>query len=144
MASKRKDLWTPKMVSELQRIAAEGKSASLIAKDLNAIFKKNLTRHSVIGKLHRLAGETKKPVPPEKRIPTQKYKRPVYSVDGVGFQNPKAKAIEFMELMEGACKFPIGEIRNGTLRFCGAPANISSGKPYCEYCFKICYQPLRA
>lgn len=141
MTIKRRDMWTPKMVYELNRIVAEGKSASLIAKELNSLFNKNLTRHSVIGKLHRIRDSSEKVE--SKRKPTKRYKRPIYAVDGMAFENPKAKAIEFMQLRDGVCKFPIGEIKDESLRFCGAPADSGTGRPYCSYCIQIAYKPLR-
>ena len=45
--------------------------------------------------------------------------------------------IDFYELREGRCKFPLGMINDPPERFCGAPADI--GAPYCLHCQSKAY-----
>lgn len=45
--------------------------------------------------------------------------------------------IEFVDLREGRCRFPLGGINDPPERFCGAPAEI--GTAYCPECQKKAY-----
>ena len=59
------------------------------------------------------------------------------------FLNPKARALRFMELMSRHCRYPIGDTRNDTLRFCGADVAPGRSTPYCEYCYPLVYTPAK-
>jgi len=58
------------------------------------------------------------------------------------FLNPNAKKIKFTELRSRHCRFPLGDTRDDTLRFCGADIKPGTSTPYCEYCYKIVYVPV--
>ena len=47
-------------------------------------------------------------------------------------QPEESEGIDFSELREGRCKFPLGDINDAPERFCGEPTEI--GKPYCQKC----------
>ena len=44
----------------------------------------------------------------------------------------ESEGIDFSELREGRCKFPLGSINDPPERFCGEPTEI--GKAYCPKC----------
>jgi GcrA cell cycle regulator len=46
--------WTDERIEELKKLWAEGKSASIVAEEMNKMFGTKLTRNSIIGKIHRL------------------------------------------------------------------------------------------
>lgn len=46
--------WTDKRVSTLIRLWTEGKSATVVAREMNEMFDLKLTRNAIIGKVHRL------------------------------------------------------------------------------------------
>jgi GcrA cell cycle regulator len=46
--------WTDQQIDELKRLWAEGKSASIVAEEMNKMFDTKFTRNSIIGKIHRL------------------------------------------------------------------------------------------
>jgi hypothetical protein len=57
------------------------------------------------------------------------------------FLNPNARALRFMELLSKHCRYPVGDTRNDTLRFCGADVAPGRSTPYCEYCYPLVYTP---
>lgn len=59
------------------------------------------------------------------------------------FLNPEARALRFMELRSRHCRYPIGDTRNDTLRFCGADVAPGRSTPYCEYCYPLVYTPAK-
>lgn len=55
---------------------------------------------------------------------------------GAMFPNPEAIGMRFMELGFRNCRYPQGDVVDGTLYFCGAPV-IKDGGSYCGYCYQI-------
>lgn len=54
----------------------------------------------------------------------------------------KSSRIEFFDLREGLCKFPLGGVNDPVEWFCGAVTDV--GSPYCVSCQQIAYsRPLR-
>ena len=47
-------------------------------------------------------------------------------------RDAKSHGIEFTDLREGRCKFPLGGINDPPERFCGEPT--MAGMPYCSSC----------
>lgn len=97
--------WTDEQVETLQRLWAQGRSASQIAGELGSV-----TRNAVIGKAHRL-GLASRPSPIRTESPASrvaKHKGP-------------------------SCQWPIGDPSSQDFTFCGAP--IEPGRPYCaQHC----------
>jgi len=58
------------------------------------------------------------------------------------FSNPKALGVTLMDLMEGMCKYPMGDVKNDDIIFCGAIAD-SKHRSYCSHCYPIVYMPIR-
>ncbi|MEO0567768.1 MAG: GcrA family cell cycle regulator [Pseudomonadota bacterium] len=54
----------------------------------------------------------------------------------------KALRLSLMELTERTCKWPIGDPATDDFWFCGLP--VAPGKPYCEPCVGVAYQPASA
>ncbi|MEM6588664.1 MAG: GcrA family cell cycle regulator [Pseudomonadota bacterium] len=52
----------------------------------------------------------------------------------------KALKLSLMELTEKTCKWPIGDPATDDFWFCGLP--VQPGKPYCEPCVGVAYQPM--
>lgn len=157
-------MWDYKMETFLKEAISEGKSSSVIAAEMTAKFQKLFSRNSVIGKAHRLnlsvgahVSLTPKTDLSKKRKPTVKkphvraiVSKIVKSTKNVNekppiglFKNPKALGVEFVELRDGMCKFPVGELKENTLRFCGAPADAVNSRTYCKFCYSLVYIPMR-
>jgi GcrA cell cycle regulator len=149
--------WTDEMVEMLRKCISEGKSASVIASEISLAHGRMVSRNSIIGKAHRLninVGENssiKMKTDPAKRskpkikkttnkpLPTFKAMPVVSQL----FKNPAAKGVKFLDLKEGVCKYPTGDIPTKNLRFCGAPADSQKSKTYCRFCYPILYIPSR-
>lgn len=159
-----KPFWTPAMDLALKGMAAAGMSSAAIACELSANYGHSFSRNAVIGRAHRKGidltyGREKKEKPPAVAKPKrpvvvnvqkEKYKPVIRKLEkdltpeerkwgAQHFLNPDAKAKTFFSLKANECKFPVGEIKTSTLRFCGAPTE--PGKVYCDYCRKISYYP---
>jgi GcrA cell cycle regulator len=104
--------WTDERIAELQRLWAEGKSASEIAAILG-----DVTRNAVIGKAHRLnlSGRPS----PIKRTPR--------------------RGASILALTDRMCKWPVGDPRDRDFHFCGKPTQ--AGMPYCCDHAVQAYQP---
>lgn len=63
-------------------------------------------------------------------------------VDKTSFLNPNARSLEFNSLKPKHCRFSLGDLRKGTLRFCAADVEPNRASPYCKYCHKIVYIPI--
>lgn len=154
--------WTDEAIYLAKKMKDNGCSGATIARELSRKYNTNVNRNAVLGKLFRIARdgvwdlEQKPPewVEPEAPKPEVKVKRApmpvlfpeeeeeekVWGADG--FSNPAAIGVLFENLKPNHCRFPVGEIRKGTLRFCGAP-RASENTSYCEFCDRICKVPLK-
>lgn len=130
--------WTDERVEALRKLWMEGRTASQIAKELG-----DVTRNAVIGKVHRL-GLSGRPSPikrKQKRIadvvkktkPVQKIVQnnvqPIRSIvqDDVAVTG----GASLMDLKERMCKWPLGDPKSASFRFCGHKS--AEGLPYCEH-----------
>lgn len=149
-------LWTPEMDAKLLDLWEKGKSASHIASSLNM----NVTRSAVCGRLFRLrvrgvkarkrAPAETKPIRP-KRI---RASRPANilkpgsakNATTIAFPMPKAPTgpgIPFLDRAIGQCAYiTSGDVSIFDKRVCGE-AVADSGKSYCDYHYRLCYQPLK-
>jgi GcrA cell cycle regulator len=137
-------MWTSKRVELLTKRWAEGHSASEIARELGGV-----TRNAVIGKVHRLGlapRATRHRSGPSRRVLPRggsRWSRPVVA-DGQKspmvaparrphIVQPEADRlaayVDLLELRTGMCRWPIGDPKNGNIRFCGCQAARLS--PYC-------------
>lgn len=63
-------------------------------------------------------------------------------VSKTSFLNPNARSIEFAQLKPRHCRFSLGDLRKGTLKFCAADVEPNTSSAYCIYCHKIVYIPI--
>lgn len=126
-------LWTSSDIDTLVRQRAAGLSSSLIAIELGT------TRNAVIGKANRLglcrpdgtAGQPRKRRAYPPRAPRLRLARivrePPPMIDDA--QIPIEQRKTLMELREGDCRWPVGEVGDPGFFFCGGP--VETGQPYC-------------
>lgn len=131
--------WTDERVKEAQRLWSEGVSASQIAVQLGS----GLTRNAVIGKMSRLGqqrGRAREPVSDRPARPKAERKvmirPPVARVERPTFVElpeplPVNGGLTIMQLTERTCKWPLGDPRLPTFRYCGC--QVEEGKRYCSY-----------
>ena len=154
--------WTDDRVDTLKRLWGEGCSASQIAAELGGV-----TRNAVIGKVHRLSLEGRKPPGTSVRTRQRKARatmmtdclpvklaapatptsvpRPVVALRPRPLDQlsvPAARLLSIMELSDKTCKWPVGDPQHPGFGFCGhKPFNLSV---YCEYHTRLAYQPVEA
>jgi len=151
--------WTPSDIAELRKLLDEKLSASQIGKQLG------FSRNAVIGKVHRMQargeamkfarvqGQNEKPArkaPKFKPNPKSPAKlrlcHPLATRGAIkrGTHSEAVNAplaprlISLLELREGDCKFPIGDLRKAGFGFCGHPS--LPFKPYCAEHSAVAYQ----
>ena len=143
--------WTEERVTLLTQLWGNGKSASEIAEIIG-----DVTRNAVIGKAHRL-GLSGRPSPIKKVAPSRvavhkAERRPVATKRREAkaveqeVMHPKAKIDDapaggatILDLTERMCRWPMGDPRDPSFRFCGRTR--APGLPYCaEHC-AVAYQP---
>jgi GcrA cell cycle regulator len=152
-------MWNEERVELLKKLWADGLSASQIANELGGV-----TRNAVIGKVHRLnlSGRAKpagSSVPRARRTNPIPRSRPIthgntalkIHVQPRPMPRPAPVPIEelvvpislrmsLLSLTEQMCKWPIGDPMHEDFHFCGHKNR--SGSPYCEYHFRVAYQPV--
>lgn len=149
-------LWTAEQDDILRSMHARGFSFSQIGAELA------VTRNAAIGRAGRLhllqRGKefTKVKRPYKPHVPKQ-YPRPNNnSVSGIlrrldlstplpperldDQAIPHAQRKQLFELEPHHCRYPIGEPGKLGFFFCGGPADLTSGRPYCPYHHKISRQ----
>jgi len=99
--------WNDERVAALQRLWAQGLSASQIAERLG-----NVTRNAVIGKAHRL-GLASRPSP--------------IRVTPASVAAPAPRSGSYKG---PTCQWPMGDPAGTDFKFCGAPTE--PGRPYCH------------
>jgi len=139
-------IWSAPLVDRLRTLVAEGLSAGGIAAALNAAYHTAFTRNAVIGKMGRLGlrsantrGGRPKGAPKLKRKPPIKrgsiYRYPssprVFVDHPVTTPALGARPCSLLELDNDTCRWPHGDVGDPDFHFCGAPANLTLGKPYC-------------
>ncbi len=140
--------WTDERVDLLKALWADGLSASQIATKLGEI-----TRNSVIGKVHRLglAGRATTsrirsarprsavallPSPPAQ--PQTCVFTPLLPIR-LSEPEPAPEDIKLINLKDCMCRWPIGDPKEEGFHFCGLRR--SFGVPYCEHHAAIAYNP---
>ncbi len=124
--------WTPERIEALRRLHALGLTHAEIA------LKLGLTRHMVRGKVRRLGLPLRKPViikhtptPPPALLPLPATP-PLLAADQSYMQALGDS------LTPRSCRFPHGDLRDQTLRWCGAPVTLV-GASYCREHHALCY-----
>jgi len=161
--------WTDEMVEDLKKYIGQGLSGGQIAAKLTLKFNEHYSRNSIIGKAHRIGillgkkvgankisnklkiSDVKKKsknviedIKPKKDLKLSTITilaEPVKNKTQI-FPNPKALGVTLMDLSEGMCKYPLGDVKNDDIRFCGAIAD-SKHRSYCSHCYPIVYMTIR-
>ena len=137
--------WTEQRINELEKLWAEGLSASQIAGQLGGV-----TRNAVIGKVTRLGlpkrRSTSRIYSKPKKAKPKKRARTAGGIFNPHTQPPPKEVllpalkkepipenlISFQDLKEGQCKYPYGNPKRGKFGYCGKP--VALGKSYCAGC----------
>jgi GcrA cell cycle regulator len=144
--------WTEERVELLKKLWAAGRSASECAELIGA----DLTRNSVVGKVHRLKlVQGQKPGQPA-RLPRPSKRRLAPRTKKVGAVTPSsqvnqvddrdswleepapARRCQILELTDATCRWPVGDPGKPDFHFCGSRPY--AGIPYCGVHARIAYQ----
>ena len=154
--------WTDEIDEHLRTLAKQRMSFAQAAKEISAKFKVVASRNSIAGRASRLKieflGKVGKRPKLEKKIIHEPVQEPKSNLgfanisltaeqkeEGrTSFLNPEARSLRFMDLRAKHCRYPIGDTRDDTLRFCGADVKAGRSTPYCEYCYPLVYNPVGA
>jgi len=145
-------IWTEEAVESLKKMWDQGMTTGQIAKALN------VTKNSIIGKVHRLC-LTARPSPIKKNPNTVAKSKTQNSVEGKNSQamrtqtaaasdagkKESAKAqpvveetnIPLVKLDNHTCRWPLGDPRDDDFCFCGK--RIKTGQTYCEEHAAVAY-----
>lgn len=143
-------LWTSISTKMLTDLIKQGLKASDISVKMSEHYGVTISRSAIIGKTYRMnlnkgtMGRIK--IKPEIKVkPETEEKFDPFSEKTEGeslFLNPEAIGVKFLDLQSNHCRFPVGDPKDNTLLFCGAP-KIDLTVPYCQYCYQLCYTPAR-
>lgn len=161
-------IWPPSHIGTLRTRWADGMTARAIADELR------VTRNAVLGKAHRLGLEPRcagrpgpkrgrddkiampapkasrrlgvrpkwiqppEPTPPPVQAPKPTATRPVKCLPG-------SRMLRLFALKPGMCRYPIGDPRHASFRFCAADCSVC--EPYCSHHHRIAHNavgPVRA
>lgn len=109
-------IWTPEKTALMNDLYEQGLSYGQIAAVLTNTYGDRVTRGSIAGRLNRLR-QVGKP-------------RPVKSRPEPIVESISSFTLELKDVGRGQCIWPSGDIREGTLRFCGCA--VSPQEPYCQ------------
>lgn len=158
-----RDRWTPEMDEQIRDLADRGASASAIA----SILGDGITRNAVIGRAKRKKIPLMRPKEAYATTRVPKVKRTLKIVlarkEGASLgEIAKAEGLAKVTVarliqrespqeptwdceIPGPlnCHWPSGDLREGTLRFCGVPIEGGQHHKYCPAHYKLAYQPVR-
>jgi GcrA cell cycle regulator len=140
--------WTDERIALLKKLWVEGRTAAQIAEQLGGI-----SRNAVIGKAHRLnLSNRASPIEANDAAPTKakaktvvapakndnKVQKPAAPEKKPATVIKKTGGIKMTELREKMCRWPMGDPRESSFRFCGDHSE--AGSPYCADHVKMAYQ----
>ena len=146
-------VWTHQAIATLKKLWSEGLPCSSIAAQLGSGF----SRNAVIGKVHRLGLERRRPSLTPEQLAARKRShvgraKPVMTLTTVAYQAPTPPPIPIrlpeandggrltvFGLSDKTCKWPIGDPMAADFCFCGHEPR--AGSPYCEYHARLSYRP---
>lgn len=114
--------WKPDRDARLRELHATGCSYADIGKELSC------SRSAISGRARRLGLETRKTIP-KGRTKTMRPRKTEYvepSLEAFNASIPFLERKTLMELREGDCRYPMGDPKSSSFRFCG-----KEGRPYC-------------
>jgi GcrA cell cycle regulator len=139
-----KTFWTDERVTLLGELVAENLTASEIADEISSRIGRAVTRNAVIGKVGRSGMKLSRPPNtgpgrPRVRKPYVRKWR-ARSIPVVVVEIPRPPTIEevaisqrrsVLELTNNTCRWPYGDPSTAVFFFCGGPADLQNGQPYC-------------
>jgi GcrA cell cycle regulator len=149
--------WTSERIEKLRELWADGLSASQCAAELGG----GITRNAVIDKISRLGIQDRakrrkgnneripkgpaimrKPAAPVAAPSPAPRPAPIEQAFAQAFPPPPPGAgVTLMELRLSSCRFPIGDPRDESFRYCGAPReSMEDGKSYCSFHAALAYR----
>jgi GcrA cell cycle regulator len=130
--------WAPEHIARLKAERAADRTFEEVRQILNGAFGTRYTRAAVIGKAHRLRilGVRGKRIPaarPGPDIRREQPRAPKPWKPQVDLSLDVAFAIgpEIPDVWDGRCKWPYGDPRDESFRFCGRSRDKASSPPYC-------------
>jgi GcrA cell cycle regulator len=128
-----RDFWTEERVALLQKLWAEGRTATAIAASLGGS-----SRAGVLGKIFRLrrmmseAASAAKATAGKHTLDRRRAGRPA-AAKPIPVVAPQRRGKTLLELTNESCRWPHGEPGTNSFHFCGAAgADLQGGMPYCE------------
>lgn len=116
--------WTAERVTVLERLWANGASASTIAAQLGGV-----SRAAVLGKIYRLRRRAADPAAAPKPRPRADQ---LPQADEPPQPASQQRGKSLLELTSNCCRWPIGRRGQSEIFFCGVPeADLARGMPYC-------------
>lgn len=139
-----KSYWTDDRVAFVRERVNKGHSAGAIAWDLSRLDGRAITRNAVISKIHR-SGMRMSTLPgvrkPRAKGATRPYVKRIKIAPPVAVvEVPRPARMEevaasqrrsLLELTNCTCRWPYGDVGTREFFFCGAPADLAAGQPYC-------------
>lgn len=140
--------WSEERVALLKELCAAGLSYGTIGAKLG------VSRCAIIGKTARLGidnGVHHRSPKPRKRIKINTGKGRAFRGDVSVVEDqalpselsaadiPVEQRKTLLELENHHCRFPYGDVGEPGFFFCGAAADVSAGRPYCEFHFRLCH-----
>ena len=128
----------------MMELVAQDMSASVIAGRMG------ITRNAVLGKLHRMRLERKRPTVVKSVPPRRKYawRKPILitpaeriiiasPLDAAAVPIEQRRSI--LELQNAHCRFPYGNPKRAGFFYCGfSSADVLGGRPYCTAHARLC------
>lgn len=157
--------WTQEETDYVLRGIKEGKSASVIAKEMIELGMRSdcspITRNAVIGVWNRnkeIARENLMQAPKKKkRIKKVITKKPfrferldapmppslelIESLDSYKVPDPQNGKATILTLKNNQCRFPFDDPKSDDFHYCGEPINYKLGRSYCTFHHRVCYRP---
>lgn len=125
--------WTPERIEQVKTLAEKGMSARLIADELGA------SRNAVVGVGFR-NGIQFKAIIKQKRSNSKQAVKPIVNIPVIEVvpEPQRVGMLTIMELDASACRFPFGDPRDTSFRYCGQRKSLSGS--YCNSCRSIAYE----
>lgn len=129
----RVEVWSKERIALLERLWAEGKTATAIAAQLH------LSRSAVLGKVFRLrlrmrgeAAASNKALSRRRAVARRKPSSRPAPAPAAAAAPARSHGLSLFELTNETCRWPFGRPGTPNFHFCGAPgADLENGMPYC-------------
>lgn len=121
--------WNDQREAALREDVQAGLSASLIGTRLGC------TKGTVIGKVRRMGLHLKGVRGGNMKTGKRRQR------SQPNFSFAAQTGVTLLELNNTTCRWPIGEVGQPDFHFCGGPAELDAGRPYCDAHSALAYRP---